>query len=179
VIGLGDADLYRSLLAEFGVEGEARDAVLGRLATHDLVGLEAGARRGRDRRDGDRDLRHALPAARRRRGPRPGARGRRRGGRAHDRPAQGDLRVAGRARHRRAGPDRPRPAANLGYYDGAIFEVYDPAIGHVLGGGGRYDGFLKSFGLDLPAAGFALHIWSASTVAQMEEESRRREKAAG
>ena len=41
VIGLGDADLYRNLLEEFGVEGEARDTVLGRLATHDLVGLEA------------------------------------------------------------------------------------------------------------------------------------------
>ena len=31
---------------------------------------------------------------------------------------------------------------DLGYYSGAIFEVYDPALGHVLGGGGRYDGFL-------------------------------------
>ena len=41
VIGLGDADLYRQLLAEFGVEGEARDSILERLATHDLVGLEA------------------------------------------------------------------------------------------------------------------------------------------
>ena len=41
VIGLGDADLYRQLLAEFGVEGEARDSILERLAMHDLVGLEA------------------------------------------------------------------------------------------------------------------------------------------
>src|ERR1700744_6371259 len=41
VIGLGHADLYRNLLIEFGVDGEARDAVLARLATHDLVGLEA------------------------------------------------------------------------------------------------------------------------------------------
>jgi ATP phosphoribosyltransferase regulatory subunit len=40
VIGLGDADLYRQLLAEFGVEGAPRDALLGRLAGHDLVGLE-------------------------------------------------------------------------------------------------------------------------------------------
>src|SRR6201989_843287 len=47
VIGLGDADLYRGLLAEFGVEGEARDGVLGRLATHDLVGLAAAPRDGR------------------------------------------------------------------------------------------------------------------------------------
>ena len=41
VIGLGDADLYRQLLTEFGVEGEARDSIIDRLATHDLVGLEA------------------------------------------------------------------------------------------------------------------------------------------
>src|SRR5436190_10020100 len=40
VIGLGDADLYRQLLTEFAVEGEAREAILARLAMHDLVGLE-------------------------------------------------------------------------------------------------------------------------------------------
>src|SRR5262249_21484630 len=34
------ADLDSQLLAEFGVEGEARDAILARLAAHDLVGLE-------------------------------------------------------------------------------------------------------------------------------------------
>src|ERR1700744_544230 len=44
VIGLGHADLYRNLLIEFGVDGEARDAVLARLATPDLVGLEAQRR---------------------------------------------------------------------------------------------------------------------------------------
>ena len=67
---------------------------------------------------------------------------------------------------------------DLGYYDGAIFEVYDPALGHVLGGGGRYDGFLAKFGIDLPAAGFSLYLERVH-VAQMEEESRRRERAAG
>jgi len=41
VIGLGDADLYRQLLTEFGIEGEARDSIIARLATHDMVGLEA------------------------------------------------------------------------------------------------------------------------------------------
>src|SRR4051794_21703547 len=40
VIGLGDADLYRDLLAELGLDEVARQAVLGRLAAHDLVGLE-------------------------------------------------------------------------------------------------------------------------------------------
>src|SRR5918996_2664850 len=40
VIGLGDADLYRQLLADVGVDGEVRGEVLDRLATHDLVGIE-------------------------------------------------------------------------------------------------------------------------------------------
>jgi len=61
---------------------------------------------------------------------------------------------------------------DLGYYSGAILEVYDPALGHVLGGGGRYDRLLKRFGLDLPAAGFALYLERVH-IAQMEEESRR------
>ena len=65
---------------------------------------------------------------------------------------------------------------DLGYYSGAILEVYDPALGHVLGGGGRYDGLLKRFGLDLPAAGFALYLERVH-VAQMEEESREEKGA--
>jgi ATP phosphoribosyltransferase regulatory subunit HisZ len=58
---------------------------------------------------------------------------------------------------------------DLGYYSGAILEVYDPAVGHVLGGGGRYDGLLKRFGVDLPAAGFALYLERVH-LAQIEEE---------
>src|SRR4051812_18031963 len=41
VIGLGDADLFPQLLAELGIEPADREAILARLATHDLVGLEA------------------------------------------------------------------------------------------------------------------------------------------
>jgi ATP phosphoribosyltransferase regulatory subunit len=44
----------------------------------------------------------------------------------------------------------------------------------VLGGGGRYDGLLKRFGVDLPAAGFALYLERVH-VAQMEESRRGRE----
>src|SRR3954451_10372982 len=40
IVGLGDADLYRQLLAELEVEEEAGDQILDRLAAHDLVGLE-------------------------------------------------------------------------------------------------------------------------------------------
>ena len=47
---------------------------------------------------------------------------------------------------------------SIGYYTGAVFEVYDPALGATLGGGGRYDELLGRFGRSLPAVGFALGI---------------------
>ena len=49
-------------------------------------------------------------------------------------------------------------ARALGYYTGAVFEVYDAALGAPLGGGGRYDDLLGRFGRDLPAAGWALNV---------------------
>ena len=60
----------------------------------------------------------------------------------------------------RAGDLRPRPVAALGYYTGAIFEVYDPALGVPLGGGGRYDDLLGRFGRD--AAGGRLGARTSS-----------------
>ncbi len=45
---------------------------------------------------------------------------------------------------------------SLDYYTGVIFEIYGPGLGRPVGGGGRYDGLLHRFGLDLPATGFAL-----------------------
>jgi ATP phosphoribosyltransferase regulatory subunit len=47
---------------------------------------------------------------------------------------------------------------SIGYYTGAVFEVYDPALGAPIGGGGRYDDLLGRFGRALPAVGFALGI---------------------
>ena len=46
----------------------------------------------------------------------------------------------------------------LGYYTGAVFEVYDAAFGSPLGGGGRYDDLLGRFGRELPACGWALDV---------------------
>jgi ATP phosphoribosyltransferase regulatory subunit HisZ len=46
----------------------------------------------------------------------------------------------------------------IGYYTGAVFEVYDPALGAPIGGGGRYDDLLGRFGRKLPAVGFALGV---------------------
>ncbi|MCB0865279.1 MAG: ATP phosphoribosyltransferase regulatory subunit, partial [Solirubrobacterales bacterium] len=60
---------------------------------------------------------------------------------------------------------------DLGYYTGAILEVYDPAYGDVLGGGGRYDGLLGAFGRPLPAAGFSLYL-DRLHIAQAAEQER-------
>jgi ATP phosphoribosyltransferase regulatory subunit len=173
VIGLGDADLYRQLLAEVGVEGEAREAVLGRLATHDLVGLEAelSALEGIT---GDQCA-TCLALSQMRGGAEVLDEARAIGGEAVER-ATARIGETYEALAAQGVADRVQIdlglLRDLGYYSGAILEVYDPALGHVLGGGGRYDGLLKRFGVDLPAAGFALYLERVH-VAQLEEESRR------
>jgi ATP phosphoribosyltransferase regulatory subunit len=63
---------------------------------------------------------------------------------------------------------------DLGYYTGAIVEVYDPALGHILGGGGRYDDLVGRFGRAMPAAGFGLYLERVH-LAQMEEERLAKE----
>jgi ATP phosphoribosyltransferase regulatory subunit HisZ len=60
----------------------------------------------------------------------------------------------------------------LGYYTGAVFEVYDPAVGFALGGGGRYDELIGRFGRSLPACGIALDVQRVH-IAQAEEERLR------
>jgi ATP phosphoribosyltransferase regulatory subunit len=47
---------------------------------------------------------------------------------------------------------------SIGYYTGAVFEVYDPALGAPIGGGGRYDDLLAHFGASRPAVGFAFDV---------------------
>jgi ATP phosphoribosyltransferase regulatory subunit len=176
VIGLGDADLYRQLLAEFGVEGEARESIIGRLATHDLVGLEAelSAVAGIS----DEQCATCVTLSQLRGGSEVLAQARALGGAAVER-ATARLQETYEELERRGVADRVQIdlglLRDLGYYSGAILEVYDPALGHVLGGGGRYDGLLKRFGVDLPAAGFALYLERVH-VAQMEESRRGREK---
>ena len=169
VIGLGDADLFKQLLDELGVTGDARAPVLDRLSAHDLVGLEAEVDAlGLDSRARETLLR--LPNVR--------------GGAevldaAHELGGEAVQRASGRLAQtfeglrERGVADRIQLdlglARDLGYYTGAIVEVYDPALGHVLGGGGRYDELMGRFGRALPAAGFALHL-ERLHIAQAEEE---------
>ncbi len=173
VIGLGDADLYRQLLTECGVEGEARDSIIERLAMHDLVGLEAELSEVPG--IGDEQVATCVALSQMRGGNEVLEQARGLGGAAVER-ATARMQETYEALEERGVADRVQIdlglLRDLGYYSGAILEVYDPALGHILGGGGRYDGLLKRFGLDLPAAGFALYLERVH-VAQMEEESRR------
>jgi ATP phosphoribosyltransferase regulatory subunit len=148
-VGLGDAALYPALLDAHGVPAGARTAILHALQSRDLVGLEReieGLRMGAEAtaalatvpqlRGGSEVLDAAGPAA-------DGLRA------VHAAlPAAVARRVIldlGLAR-------------SLAYYTGAVFEVYDAALGAPLGGGGRYDDLLGRFGRDLPAAGWALNV---------------------
>jgi ATP phosphoribosyltransferase regulatory subunit len=174
VIGLGDADLYRQLLAEVGVGDESRGRILDRLAAHDLVGLELAVDQV-DRLDAEaRATLLALPAMRG--GPEVLDRATELGGAAVERASQ-RLRATYDSLVARGVADRVRLdlglLRDLGYYTGAILEVYDPALGHILGGGGRYDSLLGRFGRELPAAGFALFV-ERLHVAQAEEERQSR-----
>jgi ATP phosphoribosyltransferase regulatory subunit len=152
-IGLGDASLFPALMAGVAVPELARAELLAALARRDFVELErllgvAGLPAA------DAQLLLSLPQ--RRGGPEVLA----------DLPGPAAEAVAGlRVVHELL---EPAVAArvifdlglvrSLGYYTGAVFEVYDPALGAPLGGGGRYDELLGRFGRSLPAVGFALGV---------------------
>ncbi|HEX2359539.1 MAG TPA: ATP phosphoribosyltransferase regulatory subunit [Solirubrobacterales bacterium] len=175
VVGLGDADVYRQLLAELGVGGEQRDRVLDRLAEHDLVGLEMEVDSIEGLQPAGREALLRLP------GLRGGAevleRAHELGGGAVERATQ-RLQATYDELVERGVADRVQLdfslLRDLGYYTGAILEVYDPALGHILGGGGRYDGLCARFGRAMPAAGFSLYVERVH-LAQMEEERIARE----
>ncbi len=176
VVGLGDADLYRQLLTELGVEGEARERILDCLAAHNLVGLEVEV----DAVDGlgahGRETLLRLP------GLRGGAevleQARELGGEAVERAAQ-RLQATYDALAERGVAGRVQVdlslLRDLGYYTGAILEIYDPALGHILGGGGRYDDLLRRFGREMPAVGFGLYLERVH-LAQAEEERIARDE---
>ena len=141
-VGVGDGALYRSLLSSFGVPEEAHLPMLEALSRRDLVDLEhqvdaLGLERFRPRSPGP------APSAPGRAG---GPRGRPRG-RGTAQLCTSSWRHAGVA-------DRVifdlGLVRELGYYTGPVFEVYDPAVGFTLGGGGRYDNLIGRFGRDLP-----------------------------
>ncbi|HSC20489.1 MAG TPA: ATP phosphoribosyltransferase regulatory subunit, partial [Solirubrobacterales bacterium] len=171
VIGLGDADLYRDLLSELGLTEAARDSALARLAAHDLVGLEEELEAaGVDAAQ----VQSCLALSQLRGGPEVLEQAREHEAAAVGRASE-RLRDVSEALGSREGGHRVQfdfgLMRDLDYYNGAILEVYDPAVGRVLGGGGRYDGLMQRFGLDLSAAGFALDLERVQ-VARVEERRR-------
>jgi len=152
-IGLGDASLYRTLLRSYGVEDAVGDRLVLALVARDFVALESElARLELDDADAQQLLR--VPQVR--------------GGPDVLNDAQGPVAEAVAGLRRVHGLLAPEVAdrvifdlglaRDLGYYTGAVFEVYDPALGAPLGGGGRYDDLLGRFGRPLSAVGFALGI---------------------
>jgi ATP phosphoribosyltransferase regulatory subunit len=168
VIGLGDAALYRQLLDALGVGEADRATLLDALAARDLVALEAAVGR-LDLGAGERELLTAIPGLRG--GSEVIERARALGGevtrRAFERLTQTYQGLVERGIADRVRLDLGL-LRDLGYYTGAILEVYDPALGHILGGGGRYDELMGRFGRPLPAVGFALYL-ERLHIAQAEE----------
>ncbi|HLM50371.1 MAG TPA: ATP phosphoribosyltransferase regulatory subunit [Solirubrobacteraceae bacterium] len=149
-VGLGSAALYPALLDAAGVEGEGREQILHELVTRDFAGLEREVRALGLAEDEARAL---IEVPQRRGGPEVlggvGA------------PVLGGLQavvdVLPTAVRERILVDLGL-VRDLGYYTGAIFEVYDPSLGAPLGGGGRYDELIGRFGRELPAVGWALNV---------------------
>ena len=166
-VGLGDASLFPTLLDELGVADEPRARILHELYSQDFAGLE----REVARLDIDPDAAGLLVRV-------PQVRGE---SAVLDDFAGGvaDAALASVRAVLEGVDDKARRrvivdlglARALGYYTGAVFEVYDPALGVPLGGGGRYDDLLGRFGRGLPAVGFALNV-ERLHIALMGEEPR-------
>jgi ATP phosphoribosyltransferase regulatory subunit len=143
-VGLGDASLFSRALERAGVPEAARPLILNELATRDLVGLERELKRcgaghlvELARRRGDVTVLEGVPEAETLEALYAGL---------SDDVKERVIFDLGLVR-------------TLGYYTGAVFEVYDAAFGSPpLGGGGRYDDLLGRFGRELPACGWALDV---------------------
>ena len=152
-VGIGDAALYPALLDGLGVPEDRRALLLAELGRGDFVGLENGLR---ELAIDERSIELLLSVPQIRGGPDV----------LHGPAGPVADAVAGlRAVHALLEPDvAARVIFDLGlsrtpgYYTGAVFEVYDPAAGMPIGGGGRYDHLLGQFGRELPAVGFALEV---------------------
>jgi ATP phosphoribosyltransferase regulatory subunit len=154
-VGVGDGSLYRRLLAALEVPEAEHLPLLECLSRRDLVALEMRVSALGGIGERERELLVALPELR--------------GGPEVLERADGPVAEAAeglRALHEllaeRGVADRVifdlGLVRELGYYTGTVFEVYDPAVGFALGGGGRYDDLLGRFGRALPAVGFAIGV---------------------
>jgi ATP phosphoribosyltransferase regulatory subunit len=166
-VGLGDASLYPSLLEAFQVDPGRSELILTELAAGDFVGVDQEVR-ALGLAEPDAEL--LLRLAHTRGGPEvlEGMKG-----------ALHDALSGMREVHALLAPDVAERiifdlglVRSLGYYTGPLFQVYDPAYGVPLGGGGRYDELLGSFGRALPAVGFALNVERVHIALTGEESGR-------
>jgi ATP phosphoribosyltransferase regulatory subunit len=166
-IGLGDAALYSEVLDRLGVDSDGRERILTELANGDFVGLQKEVDAlGLNTEDAELLLR--VPQ--------------RRGGPEVLQTLPGPLEAAAtgmRAVHALLAPEVAGRiifdlglVRGLGYYTGAVFQVYDPAYGIPIGIGGRYDDLLGQFGRPLPAVGFALNVERLHIALTSEERGR-------
>jgi ATP phosphoribosyltransferase regulatory subunit len=152
-VGLGDASIFPALMASLQVPDEARKGLLEALVLRDFVGLEQSLAEAGISGEASELL---LEVPQRRGGPDVLA----------EMPVPAHEAVTGLRRvHELLEPAVAERVIfdlglvrNIGYYTGAVFEVYDPALGAPIGGGGRYDDLLGRFGRSLPAVGFALGV---------------------
>ena len=171
-VGLGDGALYRTLLEGLDVPEERRGPLLDCLSQRDLVtlgrrvdelGLQPGAR---DLLMRVPELRGGVDVLEVADGPL--------GSLARE--ALDGLRALMQALSERGVADRVildlGLVLELSYYTGAVYEVYDPAVGFALGGGGRYDDLIGRFGDPRPACGVALDVQRVH-IAQAAEERMR------
>jgi ATP phosphoribosyltransferase regulatory subunit len=167
-VGLGDASLYPALLDTVGVPAEQAERILSELAIGDFVGVEREMHELGLASD-QAELLLAVP--------------RTRGGPEvleHIEGAVHDAVAGMREVHSLLAPDVAARiifdlglVRSIGYYTGAVFQVYDPAYGVPLGSGGRYDELLGSFGRPLPAVGFALNVERVHIALTGEERGAR------
>jgi ATP phosphoribosyltransferase regulatory subunit len=171
-IGLGDASLFPSLMASLGVPEDARPRLLGALAHRDFVALE------RDLAELElsaQERRLLLEVPQRRGGPG-----------ILEATAAADAAANMRQVHELLDPNVAERVIfdlglvrSIGYYTGAVFEVYDPALGAPIGGGGRYDELLGRYGRSLPAVGFALGVERLHIALAGEERGKPGQAHAG
>jgi ATP phosphoribosyltransferase regulatory subunit len=164
-VGVGHARLFSELMAEAGVAAELRAELMGCLSRRDLVGLERRVEQlGLAVEERERLV--ALPSLRG-------------GPEVLDRLGSSAWAAVEGLRELYGLLDGLGVAdrvifdlglvRQLGYYTGPVFEVYDPAVGFALGGGGRYDELIGRFGRELPACGMALDVGRVH-LAQAAEE---------
>ncbi len=159
VIGLGHSRLWKALLEDSGASQETIAAASELLVDHDLVGVESALRQSGDLEE--KAISDAIELTQLRGGPEVFDRARAFGGTEF---ADALGRLLGTYEEIRERQIDRQVLLDLGmlreisYYTGSTIEVYDAAVGEIIGGGGRYDGLMSKFGVELPAAGFTLYI---------------------